>query len=154
MDRQFKTPRWGPPQRQRRDSNPFTPPLFGMGKRHTDPLSMQDYYQRINSGIWEADQDTYNYPQRTVYKAPRDQNILDSLSCAATKHILSSYDWIVPRKMVISSNAYQCFLLFMRAYDINPNEGFTYARQGDEQTTRIFIEEDESIPTNIIICIN
>lgn len=156
MERQFKGPR-RPPQRQKRNSLTPLPLTYSSGKqRDTDALTLQDYYQRINSG----DEGTGpkpipdGYPQKTTYKMKPNETIQSSLWGAADEHVGLRIDRKIPRKMKLGQKAYQAFWYLMAYYRQDPAEGFTYARQGDDQTSHILIELDASINPNTIICIH
>jgi hypothetical protein len=151
---QFKGPRRS--QRPRYNPDPVTPlpPLFGMGKRDTNPLKMQDEYQRANASIWETGQHTVpgGFPPKTYYDIKPGESINSALFNAATEHVFARIDRKVPRKMKLGKKTYQNFRHWMISCGYDPNEGYTYARQGDENTAHTLIEPEPTLADTVIIC--
>jgi hypothetical protein len=153
MERRQFRPRWPCTQKQVNSVTPV-PLLFGKGKRNTDPLKMQDEYQRANASIWETGQRRVpgGFPAKTFYDIKPGQHIFSSLNDAATEHVFARTDRNIPRKAKLGRSPFRDFRYWMLSGGFDPDEGYTYARQGDENTTPILIELDPTIADTVIIC--
>lgn len=157
MERQFKGPRRA--QRPRHNPDPVTPlpPLFSMGKRQTNPLVMQyehEQYQRANSSIIETGQHPVvgSFVSKTYYDIKPDQYIFESLYGAACDHIFRRIDRRTPRRMKLGKKTYRKFVAWMLSDGHDPDEGYTFSRQGEACPTQIIIEPEPTLSDTVIIC--
>ena len=56
--------------------------------------------------------------------------------------------------MKLGRKTYQRFRLWMLSGGHDPDEGYTFTRQGEESTTHILIEQETTLADSVIICIH
>ncbi len=126
------------------------------GPRRTDPLNLDDMYRRLNYENEATGAQTIpgGYPLKTIYEVKESETIRTSLFSAIDKHVNERIDRKIPRKIKLGKRPHQNYMVWMTSAGYDPGQGFTYARQGDEETAHIPVELDTSLPENTIICVH
>lgn len=157
MGYQFNGPKRGPKSKSPHPNTPLPPPpLFGMSKRRTDPLKLEDMYRQLNAPLEDTDKmrALAGYPRTTTYRIGAKLNVLAWMFGAADDHVNRRMDRKKPQKMILGRVAGRAFADLMASYGLGLDYGFTYIRQGDDTPTCIPVELDTTIDPNLIICVH
>jgi hypothetical protein len=113
-------------------------------------------YRRLNAGNEETGKmrALAGYPRTTTYRIGAKLNVLAWMFGAADDHINQRMDRKKPKKMILGLIPGRAFMDLMASYGLSLNDGFTYARQGDDNIACIPVEIDEAIDPNLIICVH
>jgi hypothetical protein len=113
-------------------------------------------YKRLNAENEDTGkmQSLAGYPRTTTYRIGTKLNVLAWMFGAADDHINQRMDRKKPKKMILGQIPGQAFKDLMASYCLSLDDGFTYARQGDDNTACIPVELDTTIDPNLIICVH